>query len=72
MLLLSLACTGNDPEPRENPVRFSDVTFGEAAGRPVQPMGPDLWRPSEEAIPLVILLHGFGALSRTHLCERSQ
>ena len=61
MLLLSLACTGNDPEPRENPVRFSDVTFGEAAGRPVQPMGPDQWRPSEEAIPLVILLHGFGA-----------
>jgi polyhydroxybutyrate depolymerase len=57
--LLLLACTSDDPTPREKPVVFHEYTFG--GDRPVEPVGPDDWRPGEEPLPLVILLHGFGA-----------
>ncbi len=60
MLLLLIACAG-PAEPREDPVDFHALTLGEAAGRPVVPVGPSDWRPSEESLPLVVLLHGFGA-----------
>lgn len=61
MILVLLACAEPEPVPRERPVAFHEITLGEAVGRPVEPIGPSDWRPSEEPLPLLILLHGYGA-----------
>ena len=55
------AVANDDDTPPAGPLPFP-LTLGEDAGRPAELLGPATWDQAEP-LPLVILLHGFGANS---------